>query len=612
MTFPWRFTPLHSFNHWWQQLPVRTRGSVIVAVPAACLAITLGAWIWSRQAILEIRNQIDQTEALVGDSHILLNEVINAETSVRGYTLTKDASFLETYRLATQALPNILAQLNPKLMGNAAELQQMQAIDAQIRERLAILEQLIQTVNAEGQTGVQPPRVLTQVYDGKEVMDAIRDNVRAFQALQEQKLDRYAQVRNNLQEITGTVLWFTAIVSLLGSLAAIYLFRSVDEELQIRARLLNESKSLLQAIFNNVVDGVITLDEDGNVELTNPTVEAMFGYSAAEMAGKGLDAFLANSSGPNGRDATSQIDVRQYSAERGRSWKSRGRCKNGTTFPIEISVSEISLDQRLVAIIRDTSSFEKAEAILQARADELARLSTVLAQTNATLEDRNKELEQFAYVASHDLKAPLRAIANLSEWIEEDLADKLPDENRHQMTLLRGRVLRMEALINGLLDYSRVGRIETKVETVSVQELLDEVIDSLAPPKTFTIHIGPNMPTLTTKRLPLQQVFANLISNAIKHHDHDNGTIDITAVDRGDTYEFSVHDDGPGIDPAFHDKVFAMFQTLHARDTVENTGIGLSIVKKIIDLEGGTIGIRSTEGHGATFYFTWPKQPANP
>ncbi|MGC8712628.1 MAG: sensor histidine kinase, partial [Leptodesmis sp.] len=139
-----------------------------------------------------------------------------------------------------------------------------------------------------------------------------------------------------------------------------------------------------------------------------------------------------------------------------------------------------------------------------------------MTQTNATLEDRNRELEQFAYVASHDLKAPLRAIANLSEWIEEDLQDQLPAENQHQMKLLRGRVLRMEALINGLLDYSRAGRKQVEVELVSVKALLAEVIDSLAPPDNFMIEITPNMPVLNTKRILLRQVFANLISNAIK------------------------------------------------------------------------------------------------
>ena len=256
--------------------------------------------------------------------------------------------------------------------------------------------------------------------------------------------------------------------------------------------------------------------------------------------------------------------------------------------------------------INDTTERKQTEAVLQARADELTRMNAILFTTAAQLEKRNQELDQFAYVTSHDLKAPLRAIANLSEWIEEDIEDKLDDDTRHQMTLLRGRVHRMEALINGLLEYSRVGRLQAEPEMISVGDLLAEIIDSLAPPPQFTIAIE-EMPTLKTRRLPLQQVFTNLISNAIKHHNRPNGWIGISAKDKGKFYEFAVADDGPGIAPEYQEKVFVIFQTLQARDKSENTGIGLSIVKKIIDSQGERIDLTSAPDQGATFRFTWSK-----
>lgn len=255
----------------------------------------------------------------------------------------------------------------------------------------------------------------------------------------------------------------------------------------------------------------------------------------------------------------------------------------------------------------DISDRKATEESLQARANELTYLTTALAQTNIILEKRNQELDQFAYVTSHDLKAPLRAIANLSEWIEEDIAEQLNEETRHQMNLLRGRVHRMEALIDGLLQYSRVGRIETATSTVSVAILLEEVIDSLAPPATFKIEVEPNMPTLVTEQLPLEQVFTNLISNSIKHHPRLDGKVRISVQNRDDFYEFAVADDGSGIDPQYHERIFGIFQTLEARDKSENTGIGLAIVKKIVEAQGGTIRIESQLGQGTTFLFTWQK-----
>jgi signal transduction histidine kinase len=219
----------------------------------------------------------------------------------------------------------------------------------------------------------------------------------------------------------------------------------------------------------------------------------------------------------------------------------------------------------------------------------------------------NEELEQFAYIASHDLKAPLRGIDNLAKWIVEDISDVMTDDAREKMELLRGRVSRLEMLLEDILQYSRAGRIADEPVEIKTGDLIQQIIEDRPPPDGFRIQVPANMPVLVSSHTPLEQVFMNLISNACKHHDRKEGAIKIEAFDRGVFYEFAVEDDGPGIPPQFHDRVFKMFQTLKPRDDKESSG--LSIVKKLVEWQGGRVWIVSEPGRrGAAFHFLWPKK----
>jgi signal transduction histidine kinase len=247
--------------------------------------------------------------------------------------------------------------------------------------------------------------------------------------------------------------------------------------------------------------------------------------------------------------------------------------------------------------------------LLKQSALQMTALNTSLNETNQSLLQSNRELDQFAYITSHDLKAPLRAISSLAGWIEEDLDGQISTETRSQLDLLRNRVYRMQALLDSLLEYARSGRRHTPITTVDVHLLLTNIIQELAAPDTFIISINSPMPILQTRGQPLAQVFIQLIDNGIRHQTSKQGTVKISAIDLGNCYEFTVADDGEGIAPEFQERIYTIFQTLKARDVQENIGAGLAIVKKIIAAEGGTIQLESSSGNGAIFRFTWLKQP---
>ena len=224
------------------------------------------------------------------------------------------------------------------------------------------------------------------------------------------------------------------------------------------------------------------------------------------------------------------------------------------------------------------------------------------------LEKANKELNDFAYIVSHDLKAPLRGIKTLVTWITEDNAGTLTPDSRQQMDLLNNRVDRMHKLIEGVLQYSRVGRAEEQVAPIDLHELLTEVVDLLAPPEPITVTIPERLPTIVGDRVRIQQVFQNLLSNAIKYMDKPQGRIAVTFSDQGDHWQFNVTDNGPGIEEKYFDLIFGMFKTLNARDSFESTGVGLTVVKKIVEHYGGRIWVESRVGAGSTFSFTLAKR----
>ena len=332
-------------------------------------------------------------------------------------------------------------------------------------------------------------------------------------------------------------------------------------------------------------DGLVVVDSDDTIQIMNEAARSIFGITPEEeVLGRHLQGLFTQSQ--ESFDFLFLLEkekqIHQYENSFVRA--------NGDNIICSLSAS----------IIPDTVSGDLLKVIILQDITERKRAAE-------RLEKSNRDLDQFAYIVSHDLKAPLRAINNLAQWIYEDVGPVIGDDSRKNLELLRGRVLRMDALITGILEYSKIGRTKTTSGLVDVSALLAEILDLLSPPKHFRITIESNMPVLNTAKIMLLQVFSNLISNAIKYNDKAEGLITIRCAEQNTHYEFSVEDNGPGIPAEYQEKVFVIFQTLQARDKVESTGIGLTIVKRIVEEHGGKIRIDSKDGNGSKFVFTWPK-----
>ena len=330
----------------------------------------------------------------------------------------------------------------------------------------------------------------------------------------------------------------------------------------------------LDRLFEMSLDLLCIAGTDGYFKRINPAFEEVLGYSREELLSRGFIEFVH----PEDREST----VRQVAAlARGLKvvdFQNRYRARDGTYRWLAWRSSPWPSEGLIYAVGRDITEHKRDQETLLRQAKELAR--------------SNADLEQFAYVASHDLRSPLRAVAILTNWIEEGMPETLPPEVRGHLASLRDRVGRMERLTEELLRYSRAGRERVDVGPVDTAAMVRDLVQLLGPPEGQTIVVEGGLPVLRTPRAPLEQVFRNLLENAIKHHDRAQGNIVVSSRDIGDFLEFGVADDGPGIPAEFREQVFGMFQKAPSSDGAkEGAGIGLALVRQIVEREGGSVWI---------------------
>lgn len=374
------------------------------------------------------------------------------------------------------------------------------------------------------------------------------------------------------------------------------LLSNTNRNSQYLAEKMTKKLVVSESYFRHIIEaapcGIIITNNHGIIERVNPQAEVLFGYKATELLGKSIEILVPDKVRNIHPQHREEFTADEAKRRMGFDRKVYGLKCNGEEFPAEIGLANF-----------DSADGPKV-------------LSTVIDMTGYVgitdeLRRSNKDLNDFAYVASHDLKAPLRGIMQLSSWVLEDVEDIASEETKGHLALLKSRTMRLEKLLDDLLDYSRVGKNLGGIKQVDIKEMTEGLFFLLDPPSEFKLNVAGELPVFETLATPLEIIFRNLIGNAIKHHDSGSGIITISCIEHSAYYEFFIENDGPAIEPEHHEKIFEMFKTLKPRDEVEGSGMGLAIIKKILGYQGGDINVTSGEERGVSFIFTWPKKILN-
>ena len=429
------------------------------------------------------------------------------------------------------------------------------------------------------------------------------DRDRALTTIMEDMFDKDLKQPNEFRTIStnGDVRWVSAVgtrIEYRGELLGLISFRDITDSKQAQEEL-RESKEKLRLIFESIGDGIIVTDLAGRIVEVNESSVLLHGYrSKEELSGKNGADLIAVQDRPKAAEVLKQTFV---SGNRGQL-EYTALDKDGREYDGEATAAVLS-DRSgepagLIFVERDVTERKQKEELLRSTVEDLER--------------SNAELQQFAYVASHDLQEPLRMIASYVELLEEDYADKLDaDANEFIKYAVEGAT-RMQEMIQALLEYSRVGTRGKPFEPVDCNEVLDQVLTDLqmSIEENDAVITRDHLPTVVADDIQLGLLFRNLISNAIKFRKEEPPHVHISARDQGKDRLFLVRDNGIGIELEYRDRIFVIFQRLHDREEYPGTGIGLSVCKKIVERHGGNIWVESEPGQGATFNFTVPKRGA--
>jgi PAS domain S-box-containing protein len=590
-------------------------------MPVLAMVVAVGAFSLSAKQARRVEDQASDANRERFVAHSLLIAELDAETAVRGYLLTGREAFLDPYAEAVAATSLELERLKRLLPDEPEQEVSLRRIERLGDESLAILIEL-RSVPSES-------RQLVLLSRGLEVREQLRAELDAVVARENAELSEARTAAADAARLSTWVIAISLPLGLLGGLVGMMAFSSGvirrvrrlqanterlaagkplrslppgDDEIgrlgrafDAAASRLRKTEGLLHGVIEGTTDVVFVKDLEGRYLLMNP--------AGASYLDRPLDQIV----GRTDEDLYSP-DLAARIRETDRDVSDTGQIHLYETTDVIAGSKRIFLTTkgpfrdgfgRLVGVFgisRDITERKRLEDTLEERAEDLER--------------SNKELEQFAYVASHDLQEPLRIVAGYAELLARRYGGSLDQDADEFIGYMVDGVRRMQRLINDLLHYSRVGTKGKEPVPTDLDRVLVEALGNLGAKleETDAEVTADRLPTVPADEGQLVQLFQNLIGNAVKFHGDQRPRVHVGAERRNGEWEFSVADNGIGIDADYRDQIFEIFQRLHARDEFEGTGIGLAICRKIVDRHGGRIWVESTPGRGSTFRFTIPAE----
>ncbi|MBV9824657.1 MAG: CHASE3 domain-containing protein [Alphaproteobacteria bacterium] len=607
----------------------RSLGGAIAAI-ALVAVLSSAAVLYTMQRESNATAGMDRANQIIRQLDRFETAMINQETGVRGFLLTGQPENLEPYSAGKTDLVKVRGELDA-LLGNDPRLGEAEAAAGDWQQNFG---------DIVAQSAADPTKreqILGLVVGGagKQRFDRLRDRLHSIDIEQERaRADAQMIVAHSARNAVLALLIGSVLVLLICAAMGIAINRLIVRPLIELAIVMGR---LAQREFSVTVPGLqrrnevggmaravevfkssmIELDRTSVMRVTADTLPALVGYIDTRHCVGFLNSeferwfeLKTDLVAITGQPVASVFSVAPFPGV-------------GAQLETALAGNEVRFEHTMLlhgTEHRDLEAYYRPHrdgdgrvlgaVTLLTDITDRKNLELRLARQAGELLRSNEELESFAYVASHDLKAPLRGIDNLVTWIEEDLGEAVTGDVRTNMDLLRSRVRRLENLLDDLLAYSRAGRGDLTLDMIDTQQLVAELAELVSPPAGFTIEGVAPLPTLRASRAPLTQALQNLMSNAIKHHDNPAaGHVWVEAGRSGAMVEFVVSDNGPGIPPQFRERVFGMFQTLRPRDEVEGSGMGLAIVKKLVERQGGTAWLTdNSRGRGLAVHFTWPNR----